>query len=431
MSWSRPIRSQKDKAEFNALIMNLESRGIIEPSVSQWLNPVVLTRKRSGELRFCVDLRRLNDLVILDEFQIPKINELLNELHDKKYFTLIDLKDGFFQIEIRKEDREKTTFYTGSRLMQFVRMPQGYKNSPAIFQRAMNIIFQDLVGTCCLVYIDDILVFGKTKEEHTKNLKLVTERMQMYGLEENKDKRKECVESVEFLGYEIKLNTLKPLVKRAQGIMDFISPKNRKELQRFLGMLNYDRQFIAGITEMAKPLYELLNKEKKYLWDDNCEKAFLKIKNAWSKELELFIPNMNKRFELETDASNVGIGGVLRQVGKPVIYISRSLSGSEKNYSISEKEVLGAMWAMEKLRYYLEGKEFDLVTDHKAIEEIKKKKEFGSQKINRWFERLERFQFKVKYKPCRELIVADALSRSVKNAYEVGGEEIPKLKRKF
>jgi hypothetical protein len=367
-----------------------------------------------------LDLRRLNDIVVLDEFEIPKISELIHQLHGMKYFTRIDLKDGFFQVKIEKEDCQKTAFFTGNRLMQFTCMPQGYKNSPAIFQRCMSIVLQDLLGLCCLVYIDDILVFGKTIDEHSKNLELVLNRLNSYGLLENREKRKECVEVIEFLGYEISYNTIKPLLKRAQGIVDFSSPKSKKQLQRFLGMLNYDRNFINGITELAKPIYELLGGKVKFIWDTTHENAFNKLKDEWKKNLELRIPDISKRFTLETDASNVGLGAVLLQEGKPVVFISRSLSKSEKNYSITEKESLACLWAMEKLRYYLTGKEFDLVTDHKAIEEIKKKKDFGSAKMHRWFDRLERFQFKVKYKPGQQMILADALSRSANEEVKMG-----------
>jgi hypothetical protein len=153
-----------------------------------------------------------------------------------KYFSLIDLKDGFFHIPIKKEDREKTTFYTGKKLMQFIRMAQGFKNSPAIFQRAMNLIFGDLMRRCCIVYIDDILVFGKTKNEHDKNLGEVEKIIEKYALKENKNKRITQAESIRFLGYEISMNTLKPSLDRSQGILKYAKPKNKKNSYRgFLG----------------------------------------------------------------------------------------------------------------------------------------------------------------------------------------------------
>lgn len=165
-------------------MQKLEKNGVIEPSISAWLNPVVLTRKKNGNLRFCVDFRRLNDLVDLDSFELPRINELFITLRDMKYFSLIDLKDGYFQVEINKSDREKTAFFTGNKLMQFKKMPQGFKNSPAVFQRVMSHILKDYIGKICLCYIDDILIFGKTKCEHEKNFKKIKERLDEYELEE-------------------------------------------------------------------------------------------------------------------------------------------------------------------------------------------------------------------------------------------------------
>jgi hypothetical protein len=208
VSWTRPNKSLKDKQDFEALVADLEEKRIIEPSKSAWLNPVVLTRNKSGELRFCVDFRRLNNLVELDEFTIPKISELIWMLRGKKYFTKIDLKDGFFHVPIKKSDKEKTAFHTGKRLMQFTRMPQGYKNSPAIFQRMINLILGDIIGTKCLVYVDDILIFGENIKEHDDNLKEILKLLKEYGLEENRSKRVERKNEIQFLGYLIKQNTI-------------------------------------------------------------------------------------------------------------------------------------------------------------------------------------------------------------------------------
>jgi hypothetical protein len=193
-------------------------------------------------------------------------------------------------------------------------------------------------------------------------------------------------------------------------------------LQRFLGLINYDRIFIEGLSTKALPLYKILEKEKQFEWTQEHEKTLNEIKKLWSESLELMIPDLNGNFELESDASDRGIGAVLRQNGKPVAYISRTLNNSEKNYSITDREILAGLWAMEKLACYLDGKTFTYVTDHKAIEELKKKSEFGSARINRWFERLERFNFIVKYKRGIEMVVSDALSRSV-NIVEKGEDE--------
>ncbi|MGL5709134.1 MAG: reverse transcriptase domain-containing protein, partial [Aeromonas sp.] len=421
VSWNRPIRSFSDKIEFEKLVTELEEKGVVEESNSKWLNPVVLIRKKNGELRFCVDFRRLNDLVAQDHFEIPRINDFFHILRDMKYFTLIDLKDGFYHIDIEENDKEKTSFYTGKRLMQFRKMPQGFKNSPAIFQRAMNQMFKDVIGEKCVVYIDDILVFGRNEAQHDDNLKRIMEIMKSYGLNENKSKRIEKVKKVKFLGYEIEENTIKPCVDRAQGIINFTKPKNRRGLQRFLGCINYDRMFIKNITSQTRPLYKILERDK-FEWHEDEIQAFEKLKENWKKELYLRIPDMNIRFELETDASNVGIGGVLMQDSLPIAYISRSLTKAEQKYSITEKEVLAALWSMEKLRYYLTGRIFDLITDHKAMIELKKKLEFGSNRIYRWFQRLENFQFVVKYREGVKMVASDALSRTFNVDIEEGEE---------
>ena len=198
-----------------------------------------------------------------------------------------------------------------------------------------------------------------------------------------------------------------------------------------MGKINYDRRFIKNISVIAKPLYELTEKDRKFKWEDKHEKCLLEIKSQWENELELLIPNNEESFELETDASATGIGAVLRQQGKPVAYISKNLTKEEKNYAITEREFLAALWAMEKFQYYLAGKEFVLLIDHKAIESVRSKTEFGSPRIQRWMERLSKFNFKVKYVKGEELIQADALSRSTRLSFPEGEEEMSIAEKKI
>lgn len=308
-------------------------------------------------------------------------------------------------------------------------MPQGFKNSPAIFQRAMTLIFEGLIGKCCLIYIDDILVFGRTETEHENNLKLVMERIKKYGLVQNENKGQKKVKFVDFLGYRIGENTISPLTKRAEGIMNYKTPSTRKELQRFLGMINFDRIFIKGITELAMPLYKVLEMDKPFKWENQQEDAFCLIKQRWGDNLELIVPDFNELFVLETDASDNGIGGVLRQKHGPIAYVSRALKGAEKRYGITEKELLAAIWCMEKLEYFLIGREFLLVTDHEAIMYINSKKDFGSYRIQRWYDRLHRFVFKVEFRPGEENVQPDALSRAVIDNKETDSGEEELVKR--
>lgn len=253
------------------------------------------------------------------------------------------MKDGFYHVNVKTEDKEITAFVAGNKLFLFVKMPQGFKNSPDIFQRAMKLMFEGLIGKCCLIYIDDILVFGQTEAEYDINLTLVMERIKTYGLVQNEAKGQKKVRIVDFLGYRIGSNTISPLTNRAEGISNYKSPCTRKELQRFLGMINFDRLFIKGITELAAPLYENLENDKPFKWDKEQEDAFGVIKQRWNDTLELIVPDLNELFILEMDASDVGIGGVLRQKHGPIAYVSRALKGAEKRYGITEKKVLAAI----------------------------------------------------------------------------------------
>jgi hypothetical protein len=215
-------------------------------------------------------------------------------------------------------------------------------------------------------------------KKNTTKYRNCKQRFKEYGLVENEDKRVFREEKIHFLGYEILYNLITPSTIRKQGIVDYKAPTTKKELQRFLGFINYDRIFIKNITEKIKLLYKLLEKNRKFVWGEEENKTFENIKSEWSKHLELTIPDMNENFELETDASDIGLGAVLLQKGSPVAYISRSLTPCERNYSITEKEVLASLWAMEKFNFYLYGRESVLITDHKTIEEIKRKVDFGT-----------------------------------------------------
>lgn len=427
VNWTRPIKGLYQKIEFKKIVDELLKKDVIEQSYSTWLNPVVLAQKKNGAMRFCVDLRKLNDIVEAENYPLPRINDLIATLRGKTIFSLVDLKDGFFHINIRKADRFKTAFYCENKLYQFKKMPQGFKNSPSIFQQAMNYIFGELIGKSCLIYIDDILIFGENKSEHDENFEKVQSVIKKFGLNENLEKRIFAKEEVCFLGYIIGKNKIKPKEERAQGIVEFKRPLSKKEVQRFIGLVNYDRQFIKNLSEKTSCLAALIAKDRKFIWEEAHDKAFKGIKEEFKKNLEILIPDFNKEFTLETDASNVGLGAVLRQEGKPIAFASRKLSILELKYGITEKEALAALWGMEKFQFYLIGKSFCLITDHQAMVYMNTKSEFGSARIQRWFERFNRFQFTVKYRKGPELIQADALSRApTVNTMVKSGEEIDK-----
>lgn len=429
ISWSRPTRNREKRIGFQNLVDDLERKGIIELSTSLWCHPVVIVKKKTGKFRFTLDLTRLNNSVTLDEFQLPRIDEILSSLTDQRLFTILDLKDGFFQVNLRRSDKEKIAFLdTHNRLLQFRKMPQGFENSPAIFQRGMYVVLQGLVGKHCLSYIDDILIYGKTIEEHDRNVIIVKKRLRKYGLIIDEDKCMVAQENVVFLGYNISKNQIKPTLNRSQAITSFPQPKSFKDVRRFIGMTNYDRKFIKDFSQLAKRLYELLE-EKSFKWKQEHQESFDKIRANWEHKLSLRVPNDIDSFTLESDASDWAIGAVLLQNNTPIGYISRLLKKAEINYSITEKEVLASLWAMEKFEFLLAGKVFNLVTDHKAIENIQTKHNFGSARTERWRDRLSKFNFKVCFRPGAEMIVPDAISRSLPLVLEGGrnNEELKKI----
>ncbi|KAG0422744.1 Retrovirus-related Pol polyprotein from transposon 17.6, partial [Dictyocoela muelleri] len=229
-------------------------------------------------------------------------------------------------------------------------------------------------------------------------------------------------DKIEFLGYKISENKVEPITKRSESIMNYKKPSTKKQMMRFLGLINYDRSFIPNLSGKVKQFYEILDKNKtKLVWNEELNKNFDEIKNIWSSQLERHMPNKHDEFLLETDASNMGIGAVLKQNDRSIAYVSRVLKGSEKNYSITERETLAALWSMEKLEQYLYGRKFTLISDHKAIEEILRKKDSGTPRIQRWMERFSKFDFNICYREVFKLEQADTLSRMFFNLKAEGG----------
>ena len=248
----------------------------------------------------------------------------------------------------------------------------------------MEFILKEFINKFCIIYIDDILVFSDNYENHLDHLRQIFTRMNEYGLTTNEKKVELFKDRIEFLGREYEGEKIRPTVDKVQGIKDYAPPRNVKEVRRFLGMINYNRKFIPNITNILSPLYELTDKSKKtYNWTPIHQTAFENAKKALIDYIELNIQNSRKKFTLETDASDIGLGAILKQGEQIITFISKNLSPAERNYYITEREVLAALWAMEKLEFYLGTKEFSLITDHKAIEEIKIRQNFGSARVQR------------------------------------------------
>lgn len=404
--------NQRIQEEVNRLL----EKGYIRKSESTWLNPIRPVEKPNGSIRLCINLMKLNKIVEKDNYSLPRIESIITSLNGKQYFSKLDLKEGFFQIPIKQEHCHKTAFRVNHVLYEWTRMPMGFKNSPAIFQRVMDNVLGSLIGTSCFVYVDDILIFGKTEKEHDTNLELVNKKLKEFGIETNEDKAVIMKQQIEFLGYRISKDKITMKLNTKQGIENLKEPKDKIEIQKFLGIVNYYRKFIKNLAEISEPLLKLTRKSTIFEWNEDAQKSFDTLKNILKSENILTQPDFNRNFILTTDASNTGLGAILSQEvnGKEITiaFASRTLNSSERNYSITEKEMLGAIWAMEHFEYYLKGREFVLITDHKALEALNSKNEIKSQRIQRWIERINNFDFTVKYIKGENLPHVDALSRN-------------------
>jgi hypothetical protein len=418
-AWAIP---QKLREGTNKTIAELEAKGYIRDSNSTWSSNIRPVEKPDGSIRIATNLVALNKLVELDKYSLPNIEEILFSLHGKKWFSKLDLKDGFFQIPLKEEDRHKTAFRHEHKLKEWTVMPMGFKNAPAVFQRFMDNILREELQKSCWCYVDDILIFGSTEKEHDDNLERIKKLIKSYGLEINEKKSEYKKQEIEFLGHHLKENIIEKQLDCKEGITTYPAPKNINEVQRFLGLVNYYRKFIKNIARVCAPLFELLRKDKKFVWGNEQQQAFEQLKRALVEPTVLQQPDYDKTFILETDACNTGLGAILTQEfegqERPIAYASRMLIGAEKNYSISEKECLGAIYGMEKFKYYLYGREFILRTDHKALERLNSGP-LKSARIERWSERLQNFAFKVEYRKGESIPHVDALSRVDREVNEI------------
>lgn len=413
------------KQEVDAQISKLLDDGIIRPSRSPWNSPVWIVPKKmdaSGKKKFrlVIDYRKLNQKTVSDKYPMPEISNILDQLGGNRYFTTLDLASGFHQIKMDPRDVEKTAFSVNHGKYEFVRMPFGLKNAPAIFQRAMDDVLREHIGKICYVYMDDVVVFGRTLEEALKNLETILRKLQEANLKVQPDKSEFLMKSVEFLGYVITENGIKPNSKKIETIEKWPEPKTIKELRGFLGLIGYYRRFVKDFAKLTKPLTNLFRGEKtpdskrKITLNQAEKECFQNMKTILSSNDILTYPDFSKPFLITTDASNFAIGAVLSQgeIGKdkPIHFASRTLNRAEENYSATEKEMLAIYWALKVFRNYIYGHKFKILTDHQPLT-FSLSPRNANAKLKNWKSYLEEHDYEIVYKPGKSNVVADALSR--------------------
>ena len=418
----RPIKQPIRRTPFalrtkvDQLVQEMLEQRVIEPSESPWVSPIVLVQKRDGGVRFCVDYRKLNQVTKLDEFPLPRIDDTLDLLTGSRHFSTLDLASGYWQVEMEPSSKEKTAFTTYSGLYQFRKMPFGLVNAPATFQRLMEVVVAGLAHSVCVVYLDDILVVGKTVSERNSNLTQVLQRLRSAGLRLQPKKYHFALERVEYLGHVVSADSVSTNPKKRMAVEEYPVPHDLKTLRSFLGLASYNRKFVPYFAKVAGPLHALTKKEVPFLWTPKCQSAFVELKRLLTHSPVLSFPDFAEPFILETDASGACLGAVLAQkqeygTVRPIAYASRSLQQHEKNYGITELEGLGVVLAVKHFRPYLYGHRCEVYTDHSALTSLLNTPQ-PSGKLARLGMAIQELDLQIKHRAGRSNANADALSRS-------------------
>jgi hypothetical protein len=401
--------TELERGELKKQLAELLRKGLIRPSVSPFGSPVIFVRKPNGELRLCIDYRAVNKLTVRNRYPLPLVDELLDRLKGATCFSCLDLAAGYNQIRIREEDICKTAITTPFGHWEYLVLPMGLANAPSVFSALMNDVFKGMEHYV-LVYIDDVMVMSKSPEEHAVHLKAVLARLREHELYAKRSKCHFAKSTLKFLGHVISAGGVQVDPGKIKVLQDWPVPKSVTDVRQFVGLANYFRKFVLGLSELARPLTNLTKNEMAWQWGEAEQTAFDSIKLALCEAPTLRMPDTQKEFTVVCDASNFGIGAVLMQQEHPVAYFSKLLDSAQRNYTVTERELLAVVEALKHWRCYLGDKPFTVVTDHSPLTHFATKVDLHGRQA-RWAEVLARFSFTWEYRPGR-LNVADPLSRN-------------------
>ena len=418
-----------EKQELNKMIKELLDSGVIKESESPHTSRVVLTKKKNGSLRLCVDFRKLNKMVIRDHFPIPLIEDQILKLRNKKYFSSLDMKSGFHHVRVHEDSTKYFAFVTDEGVYEYVRMPFGFCNAPEAFVRYVHKILRELIESGDVIaFFDDIMVATDNIEKHLEVLKKLFKTLSDNHISLNLSKCSILKTRIVYLGYEVSENSIQPSDYHIRSIKDISPPTNADQLHRFLGLVGYFRKFVKGFSTIAEPLYNLLKKEVLYEFGEKQLEAFRKLKSTLLTKPVLTIFSPSSETQLHTDASASGLGGILLQKSKednhfhPVMYFSRRTSEAESKLHSFELETLAIVHSLQRFKPYLSGMHFKIVTDCKALQLTLNKRDMNP-KIGRWALFIDQFDFEMAHRPGDKMRHVDALSRLYVHAVH---EEYPK-----
>lgn len=391
---------------------------IIQPSLSEYASPVVLVKRKDGTMRLCIDYRRLNEKVVRDRYPLPLIEDQLDLLQSAKYYSTLDLKNGFFHVALEEQSRKFTAFIVPDGHYEFLRAPFGLCNSPSVFQRYINAVFKDLIrDKIVLTYIDDLIIPSEDYESGLSKLRAVLATASEAGLSINWKKCCFLKEEVEYLGHIVQNGRVRPSARKVEAVRKFPEPTNVKQVQSFLGLSGYFRKFVPQYASIARPLSNLLKGGTRFKFGDEERIAFLRLKEILSEKPVLCLYRQGAETQLHTDASMYGYGAILLQRnaedGKmhPVYYASGKTTPAESRYTSYELEVLAIIKALRKFRVYLLGIPFKILTDCRAFALTMRKRDL-CVRVARWALLLEEYQYEIEHRSGKSMVHVDALSRS-------------------
>ncbi|WMV58989.1 hypothetical protein MTR67_052374, partial [Solanum verrucosum] len=384
--------------ELKEQLKDLLEKGFIRPSQSPWGAPVLFVKKKDGSLRMCIDYRQLNRVTVKNKYPLPRIDDLFDQLQGASHFSKIDLRSGYHQVKVRECDIPKTAFRTRYGHYEFVVMSFGLTNAPAIFMDLMNRIFKPYLDSFVVVFIDDILIYSHSEEEHMGHLRVVLERLREEKLYAKYEKCEFWLKEVAFLGHVVLGDGIKVDPKKTDVIRNWPRPLTPSDIRSVLGLAGYYRRFVNGFSSIASPMTKLTQKKAKFEWTDECERSFQTLKDKLVSAPILSLPDGLEGFVVYCDASRVGLGCVLMQNGKVIAYASRQLKVHEKNYPTHDLELAAVVFALKIWRHYLYGVHVDVFTDHKSLQYVFTQKDLNLRQ-RRWLEFLKDYDMSVHYHP--------------------------------
>ena len=408
----RPYRqSVSNEAETSRQIRELLAKGLIRESVSPYAAPITLADKKDGTKRLCIDYRRLNSKTVADKTPLPVIADVIDRLQGSKYFSKLDFASGYWQVAIHPEDIPKTAFVTRDGHYEWTVLPFGLKNSPSTFHRVVRKILGELINNGVMSYLDDIIVYASDKATHDRLLEDVFKRLSEHNARLKLEKCEFSKNSIEFLGHVINGTDVRPPPSKLKAITDYPTPVSQKDVQRFHGLINYLREYIPNFATLSEPITRLLKKNSQFLWTEEQQKSFNAFKELLVNKPVRHIYDPKLACELHTDASTIDIAGILIQDSHPIGYYSRKLSDAETRYTATELECLAIVDSIKYFRIYVEGTNFKVFTDHKALKWLLNF-ESTKRRLYRWSQELSLYTFDVIHRAGKHMAHVDALSRA-------------------